>query len=55
MERERDKSAVIIEMVKTDIFGKSNKHLILRITHMKRQNIYHFTSISLKLTADALE
>ena len=55
MELERDKSAVIIEMVSTDIIGKSNKNNIVKITHMKQQNIYPFSSISLKLNADAVE
>lgn len=55
MELERDKSAVIIETVSTDIIGKSNKNNIVKITHMKQQSIYPFSSISLKMTADAIE
>lgn len=55
MELERDKSAVIIETVSTDIIGKSNKNNIVKITHMNQQSIYPFSSISLMLTADAIE
>ncbi len=55
MELERDQSAVIIETASTGIIVKSDKKHIIKIKHMKRQNIYPFSSISLKLTADAIE
>lgn len=55
MELEGDKNKPIIETESLDIIKISNENHIIKIIHMEQQNIYPFSNISLKLTADAVE